>query len=159
MGSLSCPTLANAFLASFEKNWLHNSPYGFKPPYYQQYVDDIFVLFTWPEHLDAFWNFSNGWYAKCHLELKIENRMSFLDIQSICEDKVFMNSVYCKPTFREVYTHFGSFLVSTYNFGTVYKLTYNRGFQTWLNWTKLQNELLFSKEKILRKWLPWKFYK
>ena len=54
MGSPLTPTLANAFTVYFEKNWSHNSPPGFKPHYYQQYVDDIFVLFTLPEHLEAF---------------------------------------------------------------------------------------------------------
>ena len=51
-----------------------------------------------------------------------QNRMSFLDIAIICEDKTFTTSVYRKPTFSGVYTHFDSFLSSTYKFGTVYTL-------------------------------------
>ena len=50
MGSPLGPTLANAFLVHFEKN----CPSDFKPHYYQQYVDDIFVLFTSPKRLEAF---------------------------------------------------------------------------------------------------------
>ena len=42
-----------------------------------------------------------------------QNRMSFLDVQIICEDKKFIISVYRKPTFIGVYTHFESFLSST----------------------------------------------
>ena len=56
-------TLANAFLAHFEKNWLQNFPSDFKPYYYQRYVDDIFILFTSPQHLEAFQNFLNGRHA------------------------------------------------------------------------------------------------
>ena len=54
MGSPLGPTLANAFLVYFEKTCLQNCPSDFKPHYYQQYVDDIFVLFTSPKRLEAF---------------------------------------------------------------------------------------------------------
>lgn len=42
--------LANAFLLHFQKNYLQNSPTDFKPHSYWWYVDDIFVLYTSPEH-------------------------------------------------------------------------------------------------------------
>ena len=55
MGSPLGPTLANAFLVYFEKNWLQNCPSDLKPHYYHRlFVDDIFVLFISPEHLEAF---------------------------------------------------------------------------------------------------------
>ena len=56
-------------------------------------------------------------------ESEKQNRLSFLDVQVIPEDKIFTNSVYRKPTFSGVYTHFDRFLPSTYKFGTVYTLT------------------------------------
>ena len=46
MGSPLGPTLANAFLVHFEKNWLQNCLSDHNPHYYRWYVDDIFVLFT-----------------------------------------------------------------------------------------------------------------
>ena len=58
------------------------------------------------------------------IESKKQNRMSFLDVQVIREDKTFTTSVYYKPTFSVVYTHFDSFLPYIYEFGTVYTLTY-----------------------------------
>ena len=126
MGSLLGPTLANAFLVHFEKNWLQNCPSDFKPHYYRRYVDDIFVLFTSPKHLEAFRNFLNGRHANMSFTIESEkqNRMSFLDIAIIREDKTFTTSVYRKPTFSGVYTHFGSLLPSTYKFGTIYTLAY-----------------------------------
>ena len=42
MGSPLGPSLANAFLSYYEKNWLNNCPQGFKPVFYRRYVDDIF---------------------------------------------------------------------------------------------------------------------
>ena len=53
-----------------------------------------------------------------------QNRMSFVDINTICKDKTFTISAYRNTTFGRVYTHFDSFLPSTYTFGTVYTLTY-----------------------------------
>ena len=118
MGSLLGPMLA-VFLVHFEKNQLENCPSDFKPHYYRRYADDIFVLFTSPKHLEAFRNFLNGRHANITFttECEKQNRMSFLDIAIIPENKTFTTSVYCKPTFSGVYTHFDSFLPSTYKFG------------------------------------------
>ena len=49
------------------------------------------------------------------IEREKQNRMSFLDIAIIREDKTFTTSVYRKPTFSGVYTHFDSFLPSNYS--------------------------------------------
>ena len=46
MGSHLGPTLANAFLAYHEKNWLEHFPLEYRPLYYRRYVDDVFVLFN-----------------------------------------------------------------------------------------------------------------
>ena len=54
MGSPLGPTLANAFLCHYEKEWLENCPSLFKPIVYKRYVDDIFVLFTDEEHVQRF---------------------------------------------------------------------------------------------------------
>ena len=50
MGSSLCPTLANAFLCHYEKEWLDDCPIYFKPMIYKRYFDDIFVLFSFKEH-------------------------------------------------------------------------------------------------------------
>ena len=52
------------------------------------------------------------------IEHEKQNRMSFLDIAIIREDKTFTTSVYYEPTFSGVYTHFDS-LPSTYKFDTL----------------------------------------
>ena len=81
------------------------------------------------------------------IEREKQNRLSFLDIEIIREDITFTTSVYRKPTFSGVYTHFDSFLPSTYKFGTVYILVGTvythacRCVQIFFSWTKSHNEL------------------
>ena len=87
------------------------------------------------------------------IEREKQNRMSFLDIAIIREDKTFTTSVYRKPTFSGVYTHFDSFLPSTYKSGTVYTLAY-RCFRICSSWTKLNNELVCLKETFLKNGYP-----
>ena len=132
-------------------------PSDFKPHYYQRYVD-IFVLFTSLKHLKAFWNFLNGRHANMSLttESEKQNRMPFLDVHIICEDKTFTTSVYHKHTFRGVCTYYDSFLPSAHEFGAAYTLAY-RCFQICSSWTKLHTELVCLKRIFLQKWLPWRF--
>ena len=51
IGSPLDPTLANASLCCYEKEWLDNCPIHFKLMICKRYVDDIFVLFSSKEHL------------------------------------------------------------------------------------------------------------
>ena len=81
----------------------------------------MIALFTFPEHLEAFSHFLNGRHASMSSKIENEkqNRISFPDVQIICEDKTFTTSVY-----HRVYTHFESFLPFTYKFGSIYTLAY-----------------------------------
>ena len=79
--------------------------------------------------------------------------MSFLDIEINRGDKIFTTSVYRKPTFSGVYTHFDSFLSSTYKFGSVYTLAY-RSFRICSSLTKLHNELVCLKKIFLKNGYP-----
>ena len=87
------------------------------------------------------------------IEREKQNRMSFLDIVIIHENKTFTTSAYRKPTFSGVYTHFDSFLPSTYKFGTVYTLAY-RCFRIFSGRTKLHNELVGLKDTFLKNGFP-----
>ena len=48
------PSVANAFLAHHEQNWLDSCPLKHRPLYCQWYVDDIFALFKSSDHLKQF---------------------------------------------------------------------------------------------------------
>ena len=56
MGSPLGPTVANAFLCFHEQIWLNECPDELKPVSYRGYIDDIFVLFRSPVHLEKFKN-------------------------------------------------------------------------------------------------------
>ena len=143
MGSSLGEIIANAFFACFEENWLQNYPSDFKPHYYRRYANNIFVLFPSQEQLEAFRNFLNGRHAimSFTIENGKQNRMSFLDVQIIGEDKTFTASIYSTPTFSGVYTQFDSFLPPDYKFGIVDPLA-DRCFQIWSSQTKLYTELV-----------------
>ena len=137
-------SLANTFLLYHEKNWLNSSLQGFKPVFYQCYVDNILVLFKLNDHLKYFQEL-----LSFSMEKERQNKFSFLDIEVICKQGKFSTTIYCKPTFSGVYGNFESFLTSVYRFGRVYTLVY-RCFHICSNWKKFHAELTFLK-KILRK--------
>ena len=86
-------------------------------------------------------------------ESEKQNRMPFLDVNIICEDKTFTTSVYHKHTFNGVCAYYDSFLPSAHEFGTAYTFAY-RCFQICSSWTKLHTELVCLKRIFLQKWLP-----
>ena len=59
MGSPLGPTIANAFLCYYEKEWLDSCPVQFKPKLYTRYVDDIFVIFWSRDHVKKFVDYIN----------------------------------------------------------------------------------------------------
>ena len=90
------------------------------------------------------------------IESEKQNRMSFLDVQVIREDKKFTTSICRKPTFSGVYTHFDKFLLSTYKFGTVYTLAY-KCLRICSSCAKLHDELVCRKEISLENSYPEEF--
>ena len=67
--------------------------------------------------------------------------MSFLDVNIIREQGKFTTSVYRKPTFSGIYTHFDSFLPSSNKIGLLHTLLY-RCFRICSDWTKFHLELV-----------------
>ena len=65
MGSPLEPSLANAFLAHHERNWLDTSPLEYRPSYHRRYVDDIFALFKSSDHLKRF----QSDLSSCHVDM------------------------------------------------------------------------------------------
>ena len=124
MGSPLGPTLANAFLCHYEKEWLDNCPSHFKPVVYKRYVDDIFVLFSSREHLQLFVDYMNKQHKciKFTSETECNNSFSFLDIKIARQDNQFKTSVYRKPTFSGVFTHYESYLDNSYKKSLIYTL-------------------------------------
>ena len=158
MGSPLGPTLANAFLCFYERKWLEKCPLEFKPVFYRRYVDDIFVLFKSPDHIEKFRNYFNSCHPNMSFSFEKEKngKMPFLDVEISRENCNFVTTVYRKPTFSGVYTHFESFLPSTYKFGMIYTLVY-RCFILCSDWTKFHAELVTLKEIFLKNGYPTSF--
>ena len=126
MGSPLCPTMTNVFLSFYEIKWLERCPNEFKPVFYRRCFDDIFVLFESAEHLSKFHAYLNT----CHpnmsfsFEQEINDKLPFLDVEVSRQQGKFVTTVYRKPTFSGVYTHFDSFLPEIYKVGMIYTLAY-----------------------------------
>ena len=115
LGSHLGPTLANVFLVYYEKSWLEHCLLEYRPFYYPRYVDDIFVLLDSPEHVKRFQSYVNSRHVNISFtKNEKDKRMPFLDVNIIREQGKFTTSAYRKPTFSEIYTHFDSFLPSSY---------------------------------------------
>ena len=63
------PALADAFLGHYEQIWLNDCPNEFKPVYFKRYVDNIFVLFQSPHHVEKF----NEYLNTKHTIIKFSN--------------------------------------------------------------------------------------
>ena len=80
--------------------------------FYRQYVDDIFLLVRKEEHFKLFLNYFNS----CHENIKFTSeketnkKLSFVNIEISRDKNQFITSVYCKPTFSGVFSHFDSFI-------------------------------------------------
>ena len=124
MGSPLGPTLANAFLCFHEQIWLNECPDEFKPVYYRRYVDDIFVLFRSPDHLEKFRNYLNSKQRNIRFTCEKEHNNSapFLDVLITRTRNGFKTSMYQKPLFSEVYSNFNSFISDEYKVGFIFTL-------------------------------------
>ena len=113
------PSLANAFLSHYERTWLDDCPVEFKPVFYRRYVDDVFVLFSSPNHLPLFKDYLNSKHNNISFTSEQEHNDSlpFLDVNVVRQELQFSTSVYKKPTFSGVYTNFKSFLPIEYKHG------------------------------------------
>ena len=76
-----------------------------KTLYYWRYIDDIFALFKSSDHLKQFQSYLNFCHVNISftIETKQNNKISFLDVNVICEQGIFLTSVYRKSTFNSVH--------------------------------------------------------
>ena len=108
MGSPLGPTLANAFMCYWEES---DCPASFKPLTYHIYVDDIFLIFSPPEHPALFLEYLNSQQPNIKLTCEIEHSRSlpFLDVNITRGDSKLSTSLYHKPTFTGLLTKFSAF--------------------------------------------------
>ena len=155
MGSPLGPTLANAFLCHYEKQWLSSCPENFRPKVYRRYVDDIFVTFDSIDQLKMFVDYMNSRHSSMKFTFEIEKQdtFSFLDIKICRENDKITTSVYRKPTFSGVFTNFDSFIPDIYKNGLVNTLLF-RSFSICSSYEKFHNEIVYLKEVLKRNGYP-----
>ena len=93
---------------------------------YKRYVDDIFVLFRSEDNVAKFKTFLNSCHPNMNFTSDKEenNCFPFLDIH-IFKKHGFITSVYRKPMFSGVYTHFSSFIPDSYKLGLIFGILYH----------------------------------
>ena len=108
MGSCLGPSFANAFLCHHETRWISDCPDSFKPVFYKRYVDDTFLLFSDLQHVTQFLNYLNSKHdnIKFTCDLEKNNTLPFLDVLVTRNSDRVVTSVYRKPTFTGLGTHF-----------------------------------------------------
>ena len=97
--------------------------------FYRRYVDDIFAVFSSPDHADQFKEYLSSKHSNINFSIEKEKDgcLPFLDVKIFCENKKFATKVYRKKsiersiekiyTFSGVYTNFKSLIPETYKIG------------------------------------------
>ena len=124
MGSPLGPALAIIFMCSFESKSLGDCPNDFKPVFYRRYIDDIFVLFSSPDHADKFREYLSPKHAniKFSIEKEEDGCLPFLDVNIFRENNKFATNVYRKKTFSGFYIK--SFIPETYKIRLIKSLLF-----------------------------------
>jgi len=92
MGSVCGPTIANIVVWMLEKNWLNIH----RPLVYKRYIDDIYILSSFPINLVVF----KSEFDELELNIVSGDKLNFLDL-NIKYDETFgrmRTSLYIKPT-------------------------------------------------------------
>ena len=102
-------------MCTFDSKWLRDCPNDFKRVFHRRHVNDIFALFSSPDHTDKFKEYLSSKYPNLNLFIEEEKNgcLPFLDINNFCENEKFATKVYRKRTFSVVYTNFKSFIHET----------------------------------------------
>ena len=138
--------------------WLEQCPNEFKLVFYRRYVNVVFVLFESAEHLSKGHAYLNTCLPNTSFsfEQEINGKLSFLDVEVSRQQGKFSTTVYRKPIFSGVYTHFDSFLTALYKVCMIYTLAY-RCFKNCSDWTKIYDKLNFLKHVSLKNGYPLSF--
>ena len=155
MGSPLGPTLANIFLCHHEKSWLSQCPQSIKPVYYRRYVDDIFLLFKDANAVHQFQQYMNEQHRNMNFtsELEENNSLPFLDVHVHRDGNLFTTSVYRKPTFSGVYTHYSSYIPEIYKTGLLSTLLY-RCYVICTGWSQIDTEIRTIRSFMLKNGYP-----
>ena len=117
-------------------------------------MDDTFLLFTSENHVLKFHKYINSRHKNMTFTYELENNnsLAFLDVL-ITREETFCTSLYRKPTFSGLYSHFKSFMPDSYKKGLIYTLLH-RAFILCCSWNKFHEEVLFLKKTFRKNSFP-----
>jgi len=155
MGSPLGPSYANAFLCHHENKWLEQCPPEFKPLHYRRYIDDTFVLFKHPSHINLFLNYLNSKHPSIKFthETQQNNQLPFLDTVVTYDNGQFHTSIYRKPTFTGLGLHFLSYTPYIYKINSIRTLI-TRAYNLCSNWSFFHDEMMFLKNFFVTNGYP-----
>ena len=155
MGSPLGPTLANIFLCHHEETWIKKCPKQFRPEYYNRYMDDTFLLFTSVDHVKKFFRYINSRHKNMSFTFEVEHegKLAFLDVLITRSAGSFYTSLYRKPTFSGLYTHYEAFMPSSYKKGLIYTLLH-RAFTLCSSWDAFHEEVTYLRQTFLKNAYP-----
>ena len=119
--------------------------------FYRHYADDIFALFTAPDHADKFKEYLSSKHPNINFSIVKEEdgRLPFLDINIFRENDKFATNVYRKKTFSGVYTNFKSFIPETYKIGLIKSLLF-QCFSLCSDFIKFHHEIDYLKSIFIK---------
>ena len=73
-------------------------PYGFKHVFYRRCVDDIFALFSSPDHADKIKECLSSKHPNINFSIEEDkdSSLQFLNVNTFCENEKFTTNVYRK---------------------------------------------------------------
>ena len=150
MGGPVGPSYANSFLCHHESTWLNDCPVSFKPIFYRRYIDDTFLIFEHPSHIQPFLAYLNSRHPsiKFTCENEQEGKLAFLDTTIYNNNGQFSTSTYRKPTFSGRGLHYLSFLPPIYKINSI-KTLLTRGYNVCSSWLAFHNEITFLRDYFL----------
>ena len=144
MGLPLSPTFADIFMSFHEKIWLDSCPSEFKPIFYRRYVDDTFLLFRSPSHVNLFFNFLNSKHRniKFTMESERDASLSFLDCVVTRRGRDLECGVFRKNTFTGLDLSYFSFTPHKFKVNSIHTALV-RAFNICSNHTNLNREFTF----------------
>ena len=108
MGTRVAPTLANIFMADFERKYVYT--YNLQPLVWVRFIDDIFLIWTHGRQtLEDFIQFLNGVHTSIKFTSEIsDSQIPFLDTWVKKSENSLYTDLYTKPTDANNFLHFDS---------------------------------------------------
>ena len=158
MGSPLGPTLAMAFMCFMEEKWLSDCPIDFKPLIYRRYVDDTFLIFKSPTHVQLFLDYLNSKHPNIKFTSDNEENstLPFLDMNVKHNSNKISTSMYRKPTFTGLFSKYASFTPTLYKKNLVSTLTF-RAFKLCSDYFTIDKEIDFIKSVLQLNGYPLSF--